>query len=280
VAAEPPAGAARRRRPRRRPVGPARRPGRSEQLVVDRPGDPHPRVEPLHGPAGGHQLLVQEELLGGAEAVDDPVGHHPVAVVPVAGQQVDPALVADRAAVGQDQLTAPARRVGEVHLEGALDLDGSEVVDLWRPLEVAPQHGLERGRRPGQGPGRPGEPLEDQRQHHRPLPVPHPREVVDGEGVMDGQVQVGAESRLDRLEVLALPRPEIPLPATALERRPVRRREAVGHAGQRRSVHRRPEGTGPPRSPAWGDAGSPRSRRRSHHADGTQRVAGGPGGAR
>ena len=78
--------------------------------------------------------------------------------------------------------------------------------------------------------GRAGQPLEDQRQHHRALPVPHPREVVDSQGVADGQLQVGPGGRLDGLEVLALPGPEVPLPATALERRPVRRREAVGHA--------------------------------------------------
>jgi len=49
------------------------------------------------------------------------VGDHPVAVVLVAGQQVGPALVADRAPVVQDQLAVAAARVGEVHLEAALD---------------------------------------------------------------------------------------------------------------------------------------------------------------
>ena len=39
----------------------------------------------------------------------------------VAGQQVGPALVADRAPVVQDQLAVAAARVGEVHLEAALD---------------------------------------------------------------------------------------------------------------------------------------------------------------
>jgi hypothetical protein len=60
------------------------------------------------------------------------VGDHPVAVVLVAGQQVGPALVADRAPVVQDQLAVAAARVGEVHLEAALDLDGGEAVDPGR----------------------------------------------------------------------------------------------------------------------------------------------------
>ena len=112
---------------------------------MDRPGDPHARVEPLHGPAGGDQLLVQQQVVGGPEPVDQPVGDHPVAVVLVAGQQVDPALVADRAPVGQDQLPVPAGRVGEVDLEAALDLDGGEAVDPRRPVEVALQQRLAGG---------------------------------------------------------------------------------------------------------------------------------------
>ena len=198
---------------------------------MDRPGDPDAGVEPLHGPAGGHQLLVQHQVLGGPEPVDQPVGHHPVAVVLVPGQQVDPALVADRAPVGQDQLPVPAGRVGEVHLEAGLDLDGGEAVDARRPLEVALQQGPAGGQVAGgrrlatQGPG---QALEDQRQHHRALPVPHAREVVDGQGVAHGQLQVGG-GRLGGLQVLALPGPEVPLPAAAFERPPVRRREAVGH---------------------------------------------------
>jgi hypothetical protein len=204
----------------------------SAQLVVDRPGDPHARVEALHGPAGGHQLLVQQLVVGGPEPVDQPVRHHPVAVVLVAGEQVDPALVADRAPVGQDQLPVPAGRVGEVHLEAGLDLDGGEAVHPGRPLEVALQQGpaggqLAAGRR--RAAQRPGQPLEDQRQHHRAPPVPHAGEVVDGQGVAHGQLEVGGGSRLGGLEVLALPGPEVPLPAAALERPPVRRREAVGH---------------------------------------------------
>jgi hypothetical protein len=199
---------------------------------VDRPGDPHAREEPFHGPAGGDQLLVQQQLLGGPEPVDQPVGHHPVAVVLVPGQQVDPALVADRPPVGQDQLPAPAGRVGQVHLEAALDLNGREAVDAGRPLEVAPQQGL-AGDQAAAGPRLaaqgPGQPLQDQRQHHRALPVPHAGEVVDGQGVTDAQLQVGGRGPLGGLVVLALPGPEVPLPAAALERPPVRRREAVGH---------------------------------------------------
>jgi len=140
---------------------------------VHRPGDPHPRVEPFHRPAGGDQLLVQQQVVVGPEPVDQPVGEHPVAVVLVAGQQVDPALVADRAPVGQHQLAVPAARVGEVHLEAALDLDEGEAVDLWRPVEVAPQQRLARG-----------------------------------QGVADGQLQVGARRRLGGLIALALPGPK------------------------------------------------------------------------
>jgi hypothetical protein len=203
-----------------------------QKLIVDRPGDPDARVEALHGPAGGDQLLVQQQVVGGPEPVDQPVGDHPVAVVLVAGQQVDPAPVADRAPVGHDQLPPPAARVGKVHLEAGLDLDGGEAVHGRRPLEVAAQQGLAGGqvatgrRRATQ---RPGQPLEDQRQHHRTLPVPHAGEVVDGQGVAHGLLQAGGAGRLGGLEVLALPGPEVPLPAAALERRPVRRREAVGH---------------------------------------------------
>ena len=124
---------------------------------MDRPGDPHARVDLLQGPARRHQLLVQQQVAGGREPVHHPVGDDPVAVALVAGQQVDPSLVTDGAPVGQDQLPVAPGRVGEVHLEGVLDLDGGEAVHARRPLEVAPQQRLGggqlllTGRRPAAG---------------------------------------------------------------------------------------------------------------------------------
>src|SRR5882724_6108139 len=64
--------------------GPAHRLGRigrltpDAQLVVDRAGEPHPEVEVLPGPAGGHELVVEDQQVGLGEILDEAVAHHPV----------------------------------------------------------------------------------------------------------------------------------------------------------------------------------------------------------
>jgi hypothetical protein len=62
------------------------------------------------------------------------------------------------------------------------------------------------------------------------VPRPHPREVVDRERIPERVSEVEGSCRLARFTVLACRGAQVPRAATALERRPVPRRDAVSHS--------------------------------------------------
>jgi len=174
------------------------------KLVVDRAGDPHPEVEVLPGPAGGHELVVEDQQVGLGEILDEAVAHHPVGVVLVDQEQVDPASVPDRPPLGETRSVSAAVGSG-----------------IWMSKSVSTRTGQNRsatGAQPGSGRGAadrrparsrparrprkfvvlplslhgPLERREGQGEHDLAVPLPHAREVVDGQTVPQGPVEVEA----------------------------------------------------------------------------------------
>ncbi len=200
-------------------------------LVVDGARDLHADVVLFPRPAGGDGVFVEQHLVYGPPLVDDLVPQHPVLVGRIHGQQVNPTHVRDSRSVGCQQARFAIAWITNQGRHVVLDFDRSDVVDAPRAGVIK----VEQCRRTFEFPGRhipqrPPNRLVHERLFELVLPVPRARVVVDGQRVGECRCQRRCIVRLHGLEVSAVGRGEVPLPAAALEPCPVLGCDPIVHS--------------------------------------------------